>query len=340
MKMLLLLAICVYASANGFFLEENAAQAYRAQDYNKARELYQAQVEQDPENAQALYNLGKTAYKLADFENAQKCFEKATHNTAACPQLQEQAAFELGDSCFQTDKLDGALRAYNRVLAINKDNEHARKRIEMVKKRQEEKKQQEQQQDQQDKDGQNQDPKNGSEDKEKKSDRDQQQKDKDKKSQKDNSGDQQKNKSQTGDQQNKSQQGDTKKPDKRDHEQTEKTGKQSEQNKKAEHDKRTDHDKNGSGKDSQQQDAQKQDKAEHEKTPQDKQDSADKRKQDGQKQQVGQSRAAKKKNTPDLNQQEQTVLQLIEQADTQAYRQLINQEVKQAADNYDESHSW
>ena len=100
------------------------------------------------------YNAGVTAYRSNDFSSASTTFEQATASPDRA--LQERAFYNLGNTAYRLGEADPtraqpswerALKSYEAALAINPQDEDARFNYEFVKKKLEElKKQQEQQQ--------------------------------------------------------------------------------------------------------------------------------------------------------------------------------------------------
>ena len=135
-----------------------AAKAYKNNDIDTAKNLYQKAIEKYPEESIALYNLGKIIYKEGDYKKAAGLFEKAAQITSK-NQEKEQAYFDLGESNFKLKDYQKAIYAYENVLKINPNNEIARKRLEEAKKLLEQEKQEQnndQKQENQDKNNQDQ----------------------------------------------------------------------------------------------------------------------------------------------------------------------------------------
>ena len=72
-----MLLFCCFNS-NALFEDEKAINAYKENDYAKAKEIYQNEVLNSPNNHIALYNLGTVFYREKDFESAKKMFELAS----------------------------------------------------------------------------------------------------------------------------------------------------------------------------------------------------------------------------------------------------------------------
>ena len=148
----ILFVLCVYVPIHAASYDAwKADQAYLKGDFLQARSLYEDAVVSDPADMPALYNVGKTAYKQKDYAAALAAFEKVAHSSQATPALKEQSFFNQGDTLFMEKDYLRALAAYEEVLKLNSANEHAKKRIELVKKMLEEQKKNQEQQNDQDK---------------------------------------------------------------------------------------------------------------------------------------------------------------------------------------------
>jgi Ca-activated chloride channel homolog len=130
----------------GVFEMHRAANAYKNNDLTHAQNLLDTVLTNDPQNYEALYNLGKIAYKQEKFESAQAYFDKARNCDQISEKMHEQALFDLGNSQAQLKKWHDALKSFENVLEINPDNEFAKKTIEQIKKILEEEKQKEEEQ--------------------------------------------------------------------------------------------------------------------------------------------------------------------------------------------------
>ncbi len=133
----------------GSYTAWQADAAYRAEDYARARQLYEDAVAKNPEDMQSLYNSGKAAYKQKEYEAAAASFKMAAHAEQSSSALKEHSFFNLGDTELLQKNYQKALDAYENVLTIAPDNAHAKERIERVKKLMEEQ-QEQQKQDQED----------------------------------------------------------------------------------------------------------------------------------------------------------------------------------------------
>ena len=120
-------------------------QLYKKGELEKARATYEEAVMRHPDDMEALYKVGKTAYTMKDYSAAIQAFEKVARSDKSSPSLKEYASFNKGDSFLSQHHYESALKAYQEVLALNPTNEHAQKRIELTKKLMEEQKQKEEQ---------------------------------------------------------------------------------------------------------------------------------------------------------------------------------------------------
>ena len=144
--------ICSHQIIMPIFDTYRAVNAYKNDDLESAQTIFDNLVTQDPDNCEALYNLGKIAYKKNNFEGAEAYFDKAVQVHSGSEKFQEQALFDLGNSQTKLKKWHEALKSFEDVLKINPNNEYAKKTLEQIKKiiEQEEQKKQEQEKKQQD----------------------------------------------------------------------------------------------------------------------------------------------------------------------------------------------
>lgn len=117
-------------------------------DFTTALRLYEDVVAANPHDLEALYNVGKSAYQLKDYGAAQVAFDKVAHSSAASSKQKEQAFFNQGDAYAMDKQYHKALSSYESVLKIRDVTEAAKlktkERIEKIKKLLEQQKQQEQ----------------------------------------------------------------------------------------------------------------------------------------------------------------------------------------------------
>ena len=73
--------------------------AYSRGDYPAAAEYYRKRLEKEPDNPQLLYNLGTTAYRRSQYDEAIADFGRALKSDD--PQLQQKAYFNRGNSLYR-----------------------------------------------------------------------------------------------------------------------------------------------------------------------------------------------------------------------------------------------
>ena len=153
----------------------DARRAMEQDDFARAVYLYEALLEEHPEDARLHYNAGAAAYQAEDFEKAKTHFNSTLASPEAPLPLQQKAFYNLGNAMFRlgetTDNPDDkakqwidALKKYEGALNLSQkledtpDDEDAQFNTDIVKKRLEQLKQQQQQQqrgdDKQDKENQ------------------------------------------------------------------------------------------------------------------------------------------------------------------------------------------
>lgn len=182
-------------------------------NWPQAEQMLTQVIIENPEQPEALYDLGVASYKNNNFENALNYFNKAATHPKAKTTLKEQAYFNAGNAHVQLKQLQQAINAYDSVLALKSDHQQALHNKEMVKKMMEQnnKDQNNENQDKKDKDTQNEENKDSSDNE---SDQDKQNKQKNSVDQnKDNSSDQNQQNAQNKNDQDKPQHQDQQKKD-------------------------------------------------------------------------------------------------------------------------------
>ncbi len=135
--------------------------AYRKGDYLTAAEFYDEALQKTPDDARLHFNYGTAAYKNNMYDEAAKAFQEALKSDDLA--LQEEAYFNRGNALFQqgsesvqTDAQHSmemwqqALDSYDGALQLNSMNDDARFNQELVKRKLEELKKQQEEQDKQD----------------------------------------------------------------------------------------------------------------------------------------------------------------------------------------------
>ncbi len=138
-------------------LNQAGNQAYQAQDYAAAAEVYETALKEAPDSAALAYNLGNTAFRQEDVDNARRQLDQAL-TLDSTGSLAPSIFFNLGHLAYNLKQHDASVGAYKEVLRLQPDNADAKVNLELALRAQAEEQQQEQQQqDQQDQQQANQD---------------------------------------------------------------------------------------------------------------------------------------------------------------------------------------
>lgn len=118
------------ASLSSYFYntEQQANQAYEKGDYTTAGHTFQ-----DP------YRKGVACYRMGDYATAEEMFRQSTRS-----ELASSAAYNLGNTLVQLNRLPEAITAYEDVLKKWPDHKQAKENLELVKKMLEQQEQQQQ----------------------------------------------------------------------------------------------------------------------------------------------------------------------------------------------------
>ena len=130
---------------------------YQSQQYQEALNRYRNASIDNPDSPEIHYNTGDALYKLGNFEEAFKEFDKVL--TSKDAQLHSQVYYNIGNDLYRMNKLPEAILAYTRALQINPDDRDAKFNLEFVRnklKQQPKQPSQEQQQQQKEQQGQQQ----------------------------------------------------------------------------------------------------------------------------------------------------------------------------------------
>ncbi len=186
--------------------------AYQKEEYKRALDTFNQQLQRQPQSPELQYNIGSAAYKAGDIDRALQAFSQAL--TATDPGLRSKAAYNLGNTLVQRglsqkekkpkiQELKNAIQHYDTALQANAKNGDAEFNRDAVQKLIEQLEKEEQQQKKEDQ------KKDQKKDQEKK---DQEKKDEDKQDgkdqeKKDGKGDEKDQQKQQGDKKDESQQG-------------------------------------------------------------------------------------------------------------------------------------
>lgn len=192
---------------------------YRAKEYDAAREQYEKAATADPERPESYFNAGNAAYRLDDIKTALAEYEKAglrltsPQQIAATlynagnvflnaaekgtenPVLRQSAGAQEGNATADDGRMEGyrqAIDFYKKSLKLNPENQearynltYARKKLEELRKQQQDQKQDKNQQQKQDKDQQQKQNKQDQQQQDNNKQQDQQKNDQQKKDQQD-----------------------------------------------------------------------------------------------------------------------------------------------------------
>jgi tetratricopeptide (TPR) repeat protein len=146
--------------------------------FQNAEVEYRKALEKEPNNWDAIYNLGNSLFKQAKFEDAAKQYMAAAGMQNNDKEQLAMAYHNLGNSLLQTNKLNEAIDAYKNSLRNNPSDFETKYNLAWA---QDKLKQQQNQQQDQDQDKQNQDKEN--QDQQQNQNQDQQKQDQDKQDQ-------------------------------------------------------------------------------------------------------------------------------------------------------------
>ena len=122
---------------------ERGTQAYNAGKFDDALENYQKAAEDNPDKAEAHYNLGGAYYKKGEYDKALKEYDEAVKLD---PKMAD-AWYNSGDALYRMGMYDKALDAYKKADSLKKGDADTQHNINVViKKVQQEKEKQKQQQ--------------------------------------------------------------------------------------------------------------------------------------------------------------------------------------------------
>lgn len=145
------LLLVIFSHVNADFMAKiapgyKAFSAYEDKNFIKAESAYAQNLEEDPYDAVANYNLGTTLYKQSKFVEAKHHFERSVKNALESKAFLERSLFNLGNSCMQLAQYQAAIDVYEEVLGLNSDNDRAQKNLELARMLLEEQKRKEEEQ--------------------------------------------------------------------------------------------------------------------------------------------------------------------------------------------------
>jgi tetratricopeptide (TPR) repeat protein len=102
-----------------------ARKAYKNEDYGKALEYYEKVQKTAPESLDLSDEMGQSAYKLREFEKAEKIYQQGSGNKKS---TQERANnyHNLGNARMKQKNYQGAIDAYKDALRLQPDDDQTR----------------------------------------------------------------------------------------------------------------------------------------------------------------------------------------------------------------------
>lgn len=147
-------AICLLMSSTA--RADTASRLFERGKFEEAYERYKKAAEAEKENWPLFYNLGVSAYKAGELEEAAKAFQQALGSTDK--ELQAKSLYNLGNSYYRIGEAieqqnptqaipayQKSLRSYENALALQPDDEDAKFNKQLVEKKLEKLKEQQQQ---------------------------------------------------------------------------------------------------------------------------------------------------------------------------------------------------
>ncbi len=126
--LLLATAVC-FAGSYGDV--SKGVKAYESGDYQEALEKFKKANLIEPESPVIRHNVGRSLYKLKDFERVQEELEKA-FTSAEDPKEKAKIQYDLGNAFFQADSLPRAIIHYQKSLELDPANEDAKYNLELA----------------------------------------------------------------------------------------------------------------------------------------------------------------------------------------------------------------
>ncbi len=164
-------------------LPEEAEQAYRKEDFEKALQFYQEAQTRNPDSDTLAYNLGNTLYKLGRYQDAAGQFGKIMENDSTT--LSPRTIYNMGNSLFEMGRAGGdqqmlnqALEAFKHSIITDPSDEDSKYNYELTHRLIQQQEQQQNQQQQQNDDNKDQDDKQQQDQQQQQQDQNQEQQDK------------------------------------------------------------------------------------------------------------------------------------------------------------------
>ncbi len=128
--LLLLPALSMAACGGVSAINDQANQAFDAEDWRAAEALYREALEADPDRAELLYNLGNAAYRQSEVEEARRLLRQALEEPSLLEET--QVWYNLGTLALNAGELEAAVAAFQAVLRQDPEDQDARHNLELA----------------------------------------------------------------------------------------------------------------------------------------------------------------------------------------------------------------
>lgn len=105
---------------------------YKKEKYDEAQSSFTEGLIKSPEDFRLHYNLGNSAYKMKDYEKAEKSYLTALSYLKGNAEVEEKIYYNLGNTYFRQGKLDKSIIFYRKALELKPDDEDAKKNLAFV----------------------------------------------------------------------------------------------------------------------------------------------------------------------------------------------------------------
>lgn len=159
MRLFILLVFSFIVTGASLNDARKANEAYRNGDYERAAELYQQAIDQNPDDARLHFNLGNALSELGRGEEALEAYSRYQSLTENREQ-QSLADYNAGRTLIDNEQYKEAAEYFREALKKNPDDSDARYNYELAVKQQQEQEEQQQQNPESDEDENDQDQQN------------------------------------------------------------------------------------------------------------------------------------------------------------------------------------
>lgn len=125
----IILAFTGVVSAQTGLARRQADQLYDRGDNFHAMEAYKNLLNDNPNDPELNYNAGNALYRLEQYEEAVKFYQRALENTSDAD-LKNKIAYNMANIQYKQKKLKESIEGYKNVLRKNPDDADARKNLE------------------------------------------------------------------------------------------------------------------------------------------------------------------------------------------------------------------